>query len=505
MKNKSLITLLVLVLLLSFSMGAFANSTEFTDISGHWAETAIENMAAEGIIQGYPDGTFQPNNNVTRAEFAVMLYQATDNKDNPSVENPFVDVKASWYYDEVITLYEDGVIQGMTDNTFEPNTYITREQMIVLIQRAAETYGTFNLNIDETKSLSDFTDSDSISAYAKDSCLFAYQTGLIQGYDGKLLPKGLSTRAAVVTILDRCINSEKILPTSISQEDWVDAKQYVQLPDSIKMAYVEMGDPEGEPVILVHGVGDSSRTWSVFARYFTGFHVYILDLRGFGDSDKPDDRVYNSIFFASDINAFMNEMGLEKAHIVGHSMGSQAVQAFAFNYPEKVDKLVLVGSNYYYPSIDSGYFKFKDPNFDMTDPVWLDEFDSVTPGVLDGKPYEAEVNEMIQYIKKDTSNLPRTSLEYSFKANLVVTHELCLAEITAETLVIWGSEDHVTNQLTDGLTNCAGIIIYDGYGHSVQWENPVELADDIMKFLNDEENEKVMDSIPPEYLEDEAA
>ena len=137
------------------------------------------------------------------------------------------------------------------------------------------------------------------------------------------------------------------LQMEISQEDWDANRQYIELDTGITMAYVEMGDPDGAPVLLIHGSTDNSRSWSMAAPYFAkaGYHVYMPDLRGHGYTDKPETGMYTVGDYAGDIAAFMEAKGIEKADIVGHSMGSAAAQAFLLTFPEKCGHVVLVSSS----------------------------------------------------------------------------------------------------------------------------------------------------------------
>ena len=512
LKKRSFVVVLAIVMVLAFSVGVCAAPT-FTDIADSWAKDSIEKMAEADVVNGYPDGTFRPNGEVTRAEFAQILYNAVGEKyDVEKIKNPFVDVKSDWYYVPVITLYNDGVINGVTATQFDPNAKLTREQMITMVSRAADIYDCFELTADTSKDIKAFKDADQISSYAVDGFTFGYQTGLINGMDGALAPKGITTRAQVVTVLDRCISAEKVLPLEIAQEDWVDAKQYAELSTGITMAYVEMGQADGEPVILLHGITDSSRTWSITAKELAkDFHVYILDQRGSGNTDAPDNRAYSGMLFANDVAAFMNHVGLEKANIVGHSMGSHNAQYFAALFPEKVDKLILVGSAYL--GADGGdYFKssregFLSEDFDPTDPEFLDNWDYVTPGILDGKDFEEEVEEMMVYIKDETSKISRFAFTNPPTGAMMQFMTNAYDMITAPTLIVCGESD-APNQpdLMAALPNCDGIIVYPGHNHSVQWENPYELGKDIAKYFKGEDNDKIADEwIPdlPDFISQE--
>ena len=90
---------------------------------------------------------------------------------------------------------------------------------------------------------------------------------------------------------------------------------------------------------------DNSRAWSLAAPYFAraGYHVYLPDLRGMGLSDQPDG-LYMVITYGTDMKAFMDAVGIDKAIVVGHSLGSFAAQSFCLMFPERCSKLVLVSS-----------------------------------------------------------------------------------------------------------------------------------------------------------------
>jgi pimeloyl-ACP methyl ester carboxylesterase len=99
----------------------------------------------------------------------------------------------------------------------------------------------------------------------------------------------------------------------------------VRLSTGVRLRYLEQGDPAGRPVILLHGLTDS---WFSFSRVLPGIskahRVYALDLRGHGDSDRPA-AGYAPREMAADVIAFMDALGLRRATLVGHSMGSFVV------------------------------------------------------------------------------------------------------------------------------------------------------------------------------------
>jgi|GEM_PF-777976 len=106
------------------------------DIAGHWAEGAIKQMVTAGIVKGYPGGTFKPDNGITRAEFAVLLVKAF--KLAPQGGEVFTDTAAHWAKNDIATAASHGIVSGYNDVAFGPDDPITREQMAAMIVRAVK-------------------------------------------------------------------------------------------------------------------------------------------------------------------------------------------------------------------------------------------------------------------------------------------------------------------------------------------------------------------------------
>jgi pimeloyl-ACP methyl ester carboxylesterase len=298
------------------------------------------------------------------------------------------------------------------------------------------------------------------------------------------------------------------LSTYISQADWVEAKQYVDLSTGITMAYVEMGNPEGEPVVIVHGYTDSSRANSVMANYICeyadDYHLYIIDQRGSGNSDAPEMAVYGYMTFAEDLNQFFNEMGIDEAYVVGHSMGSRVVTMFAANYPDKVKKLALLGTSVTTPEnmySQESMDQYTSDAFlsEKSTEKWLDYWDYVTPDILDGKEYEEEVNEMISYIKEETADISVVAYIAPMRARAIEDFTLIYQDLTMETLLMHGETDSLDTKLTDLmplLPNCVGLIVYEGSNHSIEWECPAEVAQDLIDFFQGMNSDSYLQEVP---------
>lgn len=169
----------------------------FADMANHWAKADVEAMYARGIVSGFPDGSFRPGQNVTRAEFAKMIAAALGL--DTSIKAEFADVDANqWYAGSVGAAVKAGIVKGTSPSTFEPEKYITRQDAAVMLARVLEYKG---------KSFSTaskgFNDEGSIAPYALDAVNGLANLGLINGYNGGFAPADNTTRAEAAALLLR--------------------------------------------------------------------------------------------------------------------------------------------------------------------------------------------------------------------------------------------------------------------------------------------------------------
>ncbi|WZL73662.1 S-layer homology domain-containing protein [Clostridiaceae bacterium 35-E11] len=170
---------------------------ELTDIAGHWAEDSIKELVTMGAISGYPDKTFKPDNKITRAEFATVLVKAFNLEAKSG--KIFVDTANHWAKGDIATAQAYGIVSGYNDTTFGPNDLITREQMAVMVIKAA--------GLDQVTGEIDFTDKDQISNWAVDAIGAAAAKEIIGGYEDKTFkPKNNATRAEAVTVIINALN-----------------------------------------------------------------------------------------------------------------------------------------------------------------------------------------------------------------------------------------------------------------------------------------------------------
>jgi hypothetical protein len=169
-----------------------STTAALSDISGHYAESYITKAFERGFVSGYNDGTFKPNNSVTRAEFIKILYTIFGN--NESTDISFADISGTeWYCKYVKWGVAKGLISGYSDNTFRANNQITREEAAVILSKCAD------LNkVGETVEIKDTAD---ISTWAKDSVDKVSKAGIMQGdTNGYFNPKKSLTRAETAVL-----------------------------------------------------------------------------------------------------------------------------------------------------------------------------------------------------------------------------------------------------------------------------------------------------------------
>lgn len=185
---------------------AAAANDLFTDLSdASWARGEINALAKAGVINGKEDGSFVPNANVTRAEFAKMLMGVFGLNSSSYTSSSFRDISTSdWYFESVETAYNLGIITGVSDGVFSPNTNITRQDMAVMVMRAAQATGNVPTAVTEGVN---FSDVSAIADYAKLSVDTLQKAGIINGMDDSTFaPLGNATRAQAAKILYSFLN-----------------------------------------------------------------------------------------------------------------------------------------------------------------------------------------------------------------------------------------------------------------------------------------------------------
>jgi hypothetical protein len=175
----------------------------FTDVTNHWAYSAIKRVYTRGLMVGMDEKTFAPDQQLSRAMLAVILYAMAG---EPAVtgESPFTDVPAGcWYTDAIVWAAQNGIVSGFGDGTFRPNAAVTRAQAAVMLYGYAAFTGA---DVTARADLSAYSDAGQIPAWAMDAMQWANARRLIVGRDSShLAPNGGATRAEMAAILSAYI------------------------------------------------------------------------------------------------------------------------------------------------------------------------------------------------------------------------------------------------------------------------------------------------------------
>ena len=173
----------------------------FPDVTeGDWFYDAVRCAYENGLMDGVGDNLFAPNSQTTRAQLVTILYRLAG---QPAVSGdlPFPDVESgTWYTDAVAWAAQNGIVNGVSDTEFAPGDDITREQLVTVLYRYAESKG---YDVSASADLSGYPDADQVQDYAQPAMAWAVAEGIVEGMDGNLAPAGNASRAQIATILMR--------------------------------------------------------------------------------------------------------------------------------------------------------------------------------------------------------------------------------------------------------------------------------------------------------------
>ncbi len=193
-------------------MNVITPGKTFKDIVGHKDKTAIEELASRGIINGKSENSFEPDSGMTRAEFATIIARGLG---LPGKSNAiFKDVTANdWFYNYVGTAYHYGIVKGVSENEFNPNGTITREEAAVMVTRAAKLCGmdTEMDTIAIRDVLAQFIDYVLSSDWSRSSLAFCYNEKILDDSVMDIKPSGAVTRAEIASMIYNMLFSAKLM------------------------------------------------------------------------------------------------------------------------------------------------------------------------------------------------------------------------------------------------------------------------------------------------------
>ncbi len=244
--------------------------------------------------------------------------------------------------------------------------------------------------------------------------------------------------------------------------------------NGLTISYEESGS--GEPLILLMGLGAPGSKWAPhIAAYEKHFHVFALDNRGAGLSDKPVSYAYTIEDMAKDTIGVMDALGIESAHFNGISMGGAITQYIAIHYPDRVRSLVLTNT---FPNCCVSFRRsieiLREANRQL-DPITSGR---LTQWMIFAQPFQEEKEDYMLEGELADMSYPYPMPSYAFKAqcNAILTFDVMdrLPEIKAPTLVVGGDKDllvpvSVTQAMYDAIPGARLYMAKDG-GHVQHWE-----------------------------------
>lgn len=271
-------------------------------------------------------------------------------------------------------------------------------------------------------------------------------------------------------------------PAKIEQAGWNSLKKQLRLASGLKLSYVELGNPKGRPLILLHGFTDTSRSWSLVAPYLSEFRLLIPDQRGHGSADAPA-CCYSSHVYADDARQFMDAIGIERAAVIGHSMGSMTAITMAAEYPDRISDIVLIGSTALVPVARGGWLydnvaELKFP-IDPKSEFMREWHPANQPTPID-QAFAAEAMKEILVIQPQVWR----GVMRELAAVPVGRHA---ADIKARVLIVSGGKDPLFpaehhQSLVKAFPD-AEAHVFPTLGHNPNWERPAEVAALIASFL----------------------
>lgn len=240
--NRRFLFLLTLTLCTAMTSEAIA----FSDVEGHWAEKSIQKAEEMKVITGYENNRFMPDSYMTRAELVAIINRFLEIQSETDKYIPDV-TRQDWFHSDVRKALSAGIIKGDTNGYVRPNDYVTREEAAVIMCRAF--YSEADGNVDTLS----FKDNDSISSWSRADILTFVKNGYITGYpDGELKPKNNITRAEIITILERIIAGDIEAPMRDKKVNgnWIINRKNSQLKNVEFFGDLIIGETAGESLYL---------------------------------------------------------------------------------------------------------------------------------------------------------------------------------------------------------------------------------------------------------------
>lgn len=257
----------------------------------------------------------------------------------------------------------------------------------------------------------------------------------------------------------------------------------ITVSPGVELDVIQSGDPTGVPLVLLHGLSDSNASMRVLMdRLPRGVRTIAITQRGHGESSKPAGP-YTTDAFVADLAASLDQLGVGKAVIYGHSMGSVVAQRFAVAHPQRVAGLVLEGAfpglkgN---PAVEAFYDAEIAGLADPIDPAFAREFQLSTIA----RPLPPE---FIDLIARESQKLPARAWKEILRDMMQIDTTGDLARLKVPALLLWGDRDTFVLRSDQQRLNAAlkgsTLVVFEGTGHDPHWEEPGRTAELVAVFI----------------------
>lgn len=283
----------IIALVLALAALAVPAFADFSDVAADaWYYEAVGWAEENGVMDGVAEGSFDPDGALTRAMVVTLLYRLAGEPGMPESDwgYPYSDVGAeSWYAASVYWARLEGVAEGVSDEAFDPDGAITREQLVAMLYRYAGS--------PEVDSSADFADAADISPWAAGAVAWAVENGLVSGRDGNVFdPKGSATRAECASILMR-FDAAALAPHGPAHSVDLDAiapNEYAEEAFSVEGGRVYYGDGSRFGIDVSFHQGDID--WAAVAGDGVEFALIRVGYRGYGEGELfIDECFYDNI------------------------------------------------------------------------------------------------------------------------------------------------------------------------------------------------------------------
>lgn len=207
--------MVILSFMLVFSTFApvFGATVPVNDYDSHWAKVVIKSAMDSGTMKGYPDGSFRPDNSITRAEFFSLVNNVF--KYTEESQGTYTDVEGnSWYASDVAKAKAAGYVSGYPDGTIHPETSISRQETAIILSHLK--------SLAPVSNILPFTDASSVAGWSKQAVIAAFEAKVMVGYpNGSFKPEAQITRAEALVAVNNCLNYKAVIidPVVVAVKD----------------------------------------------------------------------------------------------------------------------------------------------------------------------------------------------------------------------------------------------------------------------------------------------